>query len=41
MDKDKLKEIKRWIDVSIDFLKLISKYLGDAVAQILFPGRKK
>lgn len=41
MNKEKLKELKEWVDVTIDFLKLVSKYLGNAVAAILFPRRKK
>lgn len=39
MDKDKLKQLKQLVDVTIDFLRLISKYLGEAVAAIL-PWRK-
>lgn len=39
MDKDSIKRLKQLVDVTIDFLKLISKYLGEAVAAIL-PWRK-
>ena len=39
MDKDSIKRLKRLVDVTIDFLKLASKYLGEAVAAIL-PWRK-
>ena len=39
MDKDSMKRLKQLVDVTIDFLKLISKYLGEAVAAIL-PLRK-
>lgn len=40
MNKDSMKRLKQLVDVTIDFLKLVSKYLGDAVAAIL-PWRKK
>ena len=39
MDKDSIKRLKQLVDITIDFLKLISKYLGEAVAAIL-PWRK-
>lgn len=39
MDKDSMKRLKRLVDVTVDFLMLISKYLGEAVAAIL-PWRK-
>ena len=35
VDKDNLKQLKRLVDVTIDFLKLVSKYLGETVAAIL------
>lgn len=35
MDKEAMKKIKDIVDISIDFLKIISKYLGEAVAAIL------
>ena len=35
MNKEKLKELKEWVDITIDFLKLVSKYLGNAVVAIL------
>lgn len=35
MDKEAMKKIKEIVDVTIDFLKIISKYLGEAVAAIL------
>ena len=41
MDKDNIKQLKQLIDVTIDFLKLVSKYLGNAVAAIIMPRRKK
>lgn len=41
VDKNKVSQIKEWVDVTIEFLKLVSKYLGDAVAQILLPKRKR
>ncbi len=40
MDKDNLKQLKRLVDVTIDFLKLVSKYLGETVAAIILPWRK-
>lgn len=40
MDKEAMKKIKEIVDVTIDFLKIISKYLGEAVAAIL-PWHKK
>lgn len=40
MNKDSMKRLKQLVDVTIDFLKLVSKYLGGAVAAIL-PWRKK
>ena len=39
MDKDSIKRLKQLVDVTIDFLKLVSKYLGETVAAIL-PWRK-
>lgn len=39
MDKDSIKRLKQLVDVTIDFLKLVSKYLGEAIAAIL-PWRK-
>ena len=41
MNKENLKQLKEWVDITIDFLKLVSKYLGNAVATILFPWHKK
>ena len=41
VDKNKVSQAKEWVDVAIEFLKLVSKYLGDAAAQILFPKRKR
>lgn len=41
VDKNKVSQIKEWVDVTIEFLKLVSKYLGGAVAQVLFPKRKR
>ena len=41
MDKDKLKQLKQLVDVTIDFLKLVSKYLGETVAAIILPWKKK
>lgn len=41
VNKEQLKQLKEWVDVTIDFLKLVSKYLGNAVAAILFPWQKK
>lgn len=40
MNKDNLKQLKRLVDVTIDFLKLISKYLGETVTAIILPWRK-
>lgn len=40
MDKDDLKQLKRLVDVTIDFLKLVSKYLGETMAAIILPWRK-
>ena len=40
VDKDKIGQIKEWVDVTIEFLKLVSKYLSNAVAAILFPWKK-
>lgn len=41
MDKDAMKQLKELVDISIEFLKLVSKYLGNAVAAIFFPFKKK
>lgn len=41
MNKENLKQLKEWVDITIDFLKLVSKYLGNAVAGILFPWKRK
>lgn len=41
MNKENLKQLKEWVDITIDFLKLVSKYLGNAVAAILFPWKRK
>lgn len=38
-DKNKVSKIKEWVDITIEFLKLVSEYLGKAVAAIL-PRRK-
>ena len=35
MDKDNINRLKQLVDATIDFLKLVSKYLGEAVAAIL------
>ena len=35
MDKDNMKRLKQLVDVTIDFLKLVSTYLGEAVATII------
>ena len=35
MDKDSIKRLKQLVDVTIDFLKLVSKYLGETIATIL------
>lgn len=40
MGKDTKKKIKELVDISIEFLKIISNYLGKAVASIL-PLHKK
>lgn len=40
MNKDTMNRLKQLVDVTIDFLKLVSKYLGEAVAAIM-PWRKK
>ena len=40
VDKNKVNQIKELVDDTIEFLKLVSKYLGEAVATILFPNRK-
>lgn len=34
-NKNKIKQIKELVDTTIEFLKLISKYLGEAVAAIM------
>lgn len=39
VDKNKVNKIKEWVDITIEFLKLVSKYLGETVAAIL-PYRK-
>lgn len=39
VNKDNLKQLKQIVDVTIDFLKLVSKYLGEAVAAIILPWR--
>ena len=39
MNKDNLKQLKRLVDVTIDFLKLVSKYLGETAAAIILPWR--
>lgn len=41
VDKNKVSQIKEWVDVTIEFLKLVSKYLGSTVATVLFPKRKR
>lgn len=44
MNKDSLKQLKEWVDIAIDFLKLVSKYLASATASILsgvFTKRKR
>ena len=41
MDKDSIKRLKQLVDVTIDFLKLVSKYLGEAVAAIILPWRNR
>lgn len=41
MDKNAMKQLKVWVDISIEFLKLVSRFLGNAVAAIIFPFRKK
>ena len=35
MNKDSIKRLKQLVDVTIDFLKLVSKYIGEAVSAIL------
>ena len=35
MDKDNMKRLKQLVDVTIDFLKLVSRCLGEAVAAII------
>lgn len=40
MDKDKLKQLKQLVDVTIDFLKLVSKYLGETAMAIILSWRK-
>lgn len=40
VDKGKVKQIKEWVDATIELLKLVSKYLGEAVAAIILPWRK-
>lgn len=40
MDKDSMKRLKQLVDVTIDFLKLVSKYLGETVAAIILPWNK-
>ncbi len=40
MDKDKLKQLKQLIDVTVGFLKLVSKYLGETAAAIILPWKK-
>lgn len=40
MNKDSMKRLKQLVDVTIDFLKLVSKYLGETVAAIILPWKK-
>ena len=35
MDKDSSKRLKQMVDVTIDFVELVSKYLGETIATIL------
>lgn len=39
MNKENLKQIKQIIDVTINFLKLISEYLNKTVTAIILPWR--
>lgn len=41
MDKNEAGKLKSWVDIAIEFLKLVSKYLSGAVAAIFLPHRKK
>lgn len=41
MDKNEVGKLKSWVDIAIEFLKLVSQYLSGAVAAIFFPHRKK
>ena len=41
MDKNEVGKLKSWVDIAIEFLKLVSKYLAGAVAAIFLPRRKK
>lgn len=35
MNKDSMKQLKQFVDVTIDFLTLVSKYLSKTVADII------
>ena len=39
MNKDSMKRLKQLVDITIDFLKLVSKYLGETVTAIILPWR--
>ena len=41
MDKNEVGKLKSWVDIAIEFLKLVSKYLSGSVAAIILPRRKK
>lgn len=41
MDKNEAGKLKSWVDMTIEFLKLLSKYLGGALAAIFLPHHKK
>lgn len=36
-----MKRLKQLVDITIDFLKLVSAYLGDTVAAIILPNRNR
>lgn len=40
MNKENLKRLKQIVDITIDFLNLVSKYLGETVAAIILTWRK-
>ncbi len=41
MNKNEVGKLKGWVDITIEFLKLVSQYLSGALAAIFLPHHKK